>query len=228
MSEPAEDPDVVSRRIARESLDQDDPTGWFERLYSAASEGAAVVPWDRGAAHPLLAGWVAESEPSGAGKTALIVGAGTGWDAELIADQGYDTTAFDISPTAVEAAQRNHPDSTVRYVTADLLATPAEWHHAFDLVVEIYTVQALPIELQPDAIKQVGEQVAPGGTLLVIAAARADNHRTTPSKAHPGPSPEPPSTPSPPPTSTKSNSSTPPAPPTPPSTSGEPSTSATE
>jgi SAM-dependent methyltransferase len=175
MSEPAEDPDVVTRRIARESLDQDDPTGWFERLYSAASEGAAVVPWDRGAAHPLLLGWASESEPSGAGKTALIVGAGTGWDAELIADLGYDTTAFDISPTAVEAARQNHPDSKVRYVTADLLAPPAGWHRAFDLVVEIYTVQALPIELQPDAIKQVGEQVAPGGTLLVIAVARPDS-----------------------------------------------------
>jgi SAM-dependent methyltransferase len=175
MSEPVEDPDIASRRIARESLDQDDPTGWFERLYSAASEGAAVVPWDRGAAHTLLTEWVAESQPSGAGKTALIVGAGTGWDAELIADLGYDTTAFDISPTAIEAARRNHPDSEAQYVTADLLAPPAEWHHAFDLVVEIYTVQALPIELQPAAIKQVGEQVAQGGTLLVIAAARPDD-----------------------------------------------------
>ncbi len=175
MSEPAEDPDVVSRRIARESLDRDDPTGWFERLYSAASDGDAVVPWDRGTAHPLLAEWVEESQPSGAGKTALIVGAGTGWDAELITDLGYGTTAFDISPTAIEAARQSHPDSKAEYVTADLLSPPAAWHRAFDLVVEIYTVQALPIELQPAAIKQVGEQVAPGGTLLVIAAARPDD-----------------------------------------------------
>jgi len=170
-----EDPDVVSRRIARESLDRDDPTGWFEHLYSAASEGAAVVPWDRGTAHPLLIEWVDEAQPSGAGKTALVVGAGTGWDAERIADRGYDTTAFDISPTAIETARRNHPDSKAHYVTADLLAPPAEWHRAFDLVVEIYTVQALPIPVQPSAITQVSELVAPGGTLLVIAAARRDD-----------------------------------------------------
>ena len=175
MSEPEEDPDVASRRIARESLEQDDPTGWFERLYSAAQEGEAVVPWDRGTAHQLLTEWVEESHPDGTDKTALIVGAGTGWDAELIADLGFDTTAFDISPSAIDAARRNHPDSKAQYVVADLLAPPAEWHRAFDLVVEIYTVQALPIELQPAAIKQVGEQVAPGGTLLVIAAARADD-----------------------------------------------------
>lgn len=170
-----EDPDVVSRRIARESLAQDDPTGWFERLYSAAEEGAAVVPWDRGTPHPLLTEWAEESQPDGRGKTALVVGAGTGWDAELIAGLGFATTAFDIAPSAVEAARRNHPASKVRYVVADLLAPPAEWHRAFDLVVESYTVQALPIELQPAAIKQVGELLGPGGTLVVIAAARPDD-----------------------------------------------------
>ena len=67
---------------------------------------------------------VDESEPDGAGKTALVVGAGTGWDAELIADRGFDTTAFDISPTAIETAHRNHPDSKAHYIVADLLAPP--------------------------------------------------------------------------------------------------------
>ncbi|WP_371402227.1 class I SAM-dependent methyltransferase [Kribbella sp. NBC_00662] len=170
-----EDPDVVSRRIAHESLDRDDPTGWFEHLYAAAAEGSAVVPWDRGTAHQLLIDWINEAQPDGTDKTALVVGAGTGWDAELIADRGYDTTAFDISPSAIETAHRNHPDSKAHYIVADLLSPPADWHRAFDLVIEIYTVQALPISLQPAAIKQVTELVAPGGTLLVIAAARPDN-----------------------------------------------------
>jgi SAM-dependent methyltransferase len=113
-----------------------------------------------------------------------VVGAGTGWDAELVADQGYTTTAFDISPSAVETARRNHPDSKVEYEVADLLNPPADWQRAFDLVVEIYTVQALPISLQPEATKQVGEFVRAGGTLLVIAAARDDN---TPDDAIEGP-----------------------------------------
>ncbi|GAA1716061.1 hypothetical protein GCM10009745_75640 [Kribbella yunnanensis] len=33
----SEDPELETRRIAHESLDRDDPTGWFENLYSAAS-----------------------------------------------------------------------------------------------------------------------------------------------------------------------------------------------
>ncbi|MFI5732783.1 class I SAM-dependent methyltransferase [Kribbella sp. NPDC051587] len=170
----SEDPDVHTRRIARAGLDREDPTGWFEDLYSAASEGRAVVPWDRGTANPLLTEWFEASEPNGNGKTAVVIGAGTGWDAELVADRGYQTTAFDISPTAVDTAQRNHPDSQTQYVVADLLDQPADWHHAFDLVVEIYTVQALPISLQPTAVQKVGELVGPGGTLVVIASARRE------------------------------------------------------
>ena len=51
------DPDADARRLAAEALAEDKPTGWFERLYAAAEEGEAVVPWDRGAPHPLLAEW---------------------------------------------------------------------------------------------------------------------------------------------------------------------------
>ncbi|GAA1518836.1 class I SAM-dependent methyltransferase [Kribbella lupini] len=170
-----QDPDVASRHLAHKALEANDPTGWFEELYSAAADGRAVVPWDRGMAHPLLADWISTAQPDGTGKRALIVGAGTGWDAELIADLGYDTIAFDISPTAVEAAQQAHPGSKAHYQVADLLNPPADWHRAFDLVIEIFTVQALPIALQPTATRQVAEQVRAGGTLIVIAAAREDN-----------------------------------------------------
>ncbi|MEV6288165.1 class I SAM-dependent methyltransferase [Kribbella sp. NPDC051770] len=171
----APDPDAASRLLAHEALDADNPTGWFEELYSAAADGRAVIPWDRGMAHPLLADWISTAQPDGTGKRALIVGAGTGWDAELIADLGYDTIAFDVSPTAVAAAQQAHPDSKAHYQVADLLDPPADWHRAFDLVIEIFTVQALPIAIQPEATHQVGEQVRPGGTLVVIAFARPDD-----------------------------------------------------
>ena len=68
----ADDPEVVTRRIARAALDRSDATGWFEDLYAAAAEGTAVVPWDRGAANQLLQEWVDESQPDGAGRTALV------------------------------------------------------------------------------------------------------------------------------------------------------------
>ncbi|RIQ18404.1 class I SAM-dependent methyltransferase [Jiangella rhizosphaerae] len=167
-----EDPDEAARRLAAVSLAADDPTGWFERLYAAAADGAAVVPWDRGAPHPLLVEWAARREIGG---RVLVVGFGTGFDAEFLAAGGAATTAFDISPSAVAAARQRFPGSSVDYRTADLLAPPPQWRHAFDLVVESMTVQSMPPALHPPATASVAGFVAPGGTLLVIAAAASED-----------------------------------------------------
>lgn len=169
------DPDEEARRLASASLDVGDPTGWFDRLYGAAQHGDAVIPWDRGQAHPLLVEWATARELKGAGRSALVVGGGPGHDAEFISELGFDTVAFDVAESAVEAARRRFPGSSVRYRTADLLEPPAEWQRAFDLVIESYTVQSLPAEYRQRATTNVAELVASDGTLLVIAAVRADH-----------------------------------------------------
>jgi SAM-dependent methyltransferase len=150
----------------------DDPTGWFEPLYAAAEAGEAVVPWDRGGPSPLLVEWTAERELDGRGRRAMVVGCGLGDDAEHVAALGFETVAFDIAPTAIGGARRRFPDSSVEYVVADLLDPPAEWRSAFHFVVESITVQALPDPPRPAATANVSSLVAPGGTLLVLAAAR--------------------------------------------------------
>jgi SAM-dependent methyltransferase len=155
----------------------DDPTGWFERLYAAARRGEAVVPWDRGGPHRLLVEWTGARRPDGAGRRAVVVGSGLGDDAEHVAGLGFDTVAFDVAPTAVAEARRRFPGSRVRYIVADLLEPPPEWRAAFDLVVESLTAQSLPGHVRPLAIANVARFVAPGGTLLVIAAARAEDER---------------------------------------------------
>jgi methyltransferase family protein len=146
--------------------------GWFERLYAAAEEGRAVIPWAHRAPHWMLVQWAETRALTGTGRRALVVGSGLGDDAEFISGLGFDTVAFDIAATAVRTARRRFPDSAVDYVTADLLDPPARWRWAFDLVVESRTVQSLPIPLHPQAIARVGEMVARGGTLIVIAAAQ--------------------------------------------------------
>lgn len=163
-----DDPDAFARRLAADSISQADPTGWFDRLYAAADAGRTRVPWDRGAPHPLLVEWGESAGMRGPGR-ALVVGCGLGSDAEYVADLGFETTAFDVSPAAVEAARRRHPDSAVSYEVADLLDRPDAWDSAFDLVVESMTVQSLPVRVRPVATDAVALLPAPGGTLLVIA-----------------------------------------------------------
>ncbi len=157
-----------TRRLAAASLARGDATGWFEKLYAEAGNGLAQVPWDRPepTANLLSAGL-----PAGEGRRALVVGCGLGRDAEYLAGLGYATTAFDISETAIRTARERHPSSSVDYRTADLLAPPAEWRHAYDLVVESNNVQALPRDLRERATASVAGFVAAGGTLLVLAAA---------------------------------------------------------
>jgi SAM-dependent methyltransferase len=168
----SEDAEEIAGRMAAESIAAGDPTGWFERLYAAAEAGQTAVPWDRGAPSRYLTEWAAARGLHGAGQRAMVVGCGLGDDAEFIAGLGFQTVAFDISPTAIGAARRRFPGSAVRYQTADLLNLPAAWQHAFDLVVESLILQALPDPPRGDAIARLGDLVAPQGTLIAIARAR--------------------------------------------------------
>ena len=177
---PSNGPGSGTDRLVARALSAGDPTGWFEPLYAAAEQGTAVVPWDRGAPHWLLTGWAEEKVLNGGARRALVVGCGLGADAEYIAGRGFAVLAFDISASAIRAARRRFPGSAVDYQVADLLAPPAGWREAFDLVVESQTVQALPDPPRRDAIASIGRMVAPGGTLVVIALARADGEEAGP------------------------------------------------
>jgi SAM-dependent methyltransferase len=166
------DPEEHAGSLAADAAAEGNPTAWFERLYAEANRGEAIVPWDRDEPHQVVVDWFRGVR--GDGRRALVVGAGLGRDAEFVARLGFVTTAFDMSPSAIEAARRRHAGTSVRYVQADLLDPPAEWRHAFDLVLESLTVQSLPIAMHGRAIAAVPRFVAPGGTLLVVAAGRDD------------------------------------------------------
>ena len=60
----------------------------------------------------------------------------------------------------------------IDFCATDLFAPPPAWAQGFDLVNEIYTLQALPPELLPRTRAAVAGLVKPGGRLLAIARAR--------------------------------------------------------
>ena len=163
------------RELAAEFIRKGDPLGWFEALYQEAERGDGTVPWADQEPNPrLIEFWKAHPLET-AGKRALVVGSGFGDDAEQLAAWGFKTTGFDISKTAIEATKKRYPETRVEYVVADLFQPPAGWLRAFDFVLEIYTVQALPANLRPGAIEKIAQFVSPGGRLLVIARGRAED-----------------------------------------------------
>jgi SAM-dependent methyltransferase len=158
--------------LAAEFIRRGDPTGWFEALYKEGEEGKSVVPWADGQKNPHLSEfWRAHPQKTG-GKSALVIGCGLGDDAQQLAEWGYQTTAFDISETAIRTAKNRFPKTTVEYRVANLQQPPAEWTHSFDFVLEVYTLQALPPTVRSQATQNAAAFVRPGGNLLILARGR--------------------------------------------------------
>lgn len=162
-----------AREIAQEFLARGEACSWFEAFYKDAAGDASRIPWADREGHPMLADWLHSSRMRGTGKRALVVGCGLGEDAALLERAGFSVTGFDVSPTAIEWCPRVWPDAHIEFRTADLFEPPAEWSRAFDLVVEIYTLQAMPAEPRPRAVERIADFVAPGGELLVVTRGRA-------------------------------------------------------
>ncbi len=161
-----------ARELARSYIAKNDPKGWFEALYLEAGGNESVIPWADLTVNSHLAHWLETHSLQGQDRTALVIGCGLGDDAEELSKRGFRVTAFDISAEAIRWAQQRFTTSQVDYVTADLLAAPELWHRAFDLVVEIYTLQVLPPELRPSAVEATASFVSDEGSLLVVARGR--------------------------------------------------------
>lgn len=150
----------------------------FEELYAQAGEDLEAIPWASLTAHPALREWL-DGSPGGRGQTALVVGCGLGDDAEELDRRGYRVAAFDISPTAIARCRQRFPDSTVDYRVADLFALPRDWRSAFNLVVEIRTLQSLPVDQREDAARAIASVVGASGRLFVRCLARGNDERVT-------------------------------------------------
>jgi SAM-dependent methyltransferase len=161
--------------FAAEAIAQGEPTAWFERLYSAGRQGDVSMPWDFTDANTLIVEWAAQRQLRGDGRRAVVVGCGLGRDSEFLGRLGFATTGFDIAESAVEVVRSRYPDSPVHYQVADVLNPPDRWERSFDLVVESYTTQALPVTLRGQVTRAVQDLVAPGGTLLLIVVVQPDD-----------------------------------------------------
>ena len=161
-----------ARKLAKEYIDRGDPTGWFEALYSKAGGDASRIPWADLKVNPSLEEWIARERIRGDGRKALKVGCGLGDDAERLAELGFEVTAFDISPSAIEWCRKRFPGSKVDYQVGDLFRAPGEWNRKFDFVLESYTLQVLTGVSRKAAIASISKFVAPSGTLLLIARGR--------------------------------------------------------
>ena len=167
-----ETPRDATRRLAEEYAAQGAPDQWFEDFYARAGGDIKKVYWADLAPGPPLLAYLGQ-HPARAGARAVTVGCGLGDDAEALAAQRYDVTAFDISAAAIAMCRDRYPESRVDYVVADLFDCPPSWKQAFDLVYECNTIQILTGDNRVTAVQAIAELVRPGGVLLVSCRSRA-------------------------------------------------------
>ena len=175
MTESKDDAREHVREIAAQFAERGDPLGWFEALYKEWEGNPDVIPWADMEPNLFFRAWAEKTDLKGEGRKALVIGTGLGDDARYLHDLGFKVTAFDISPTAIEWARRLHAVTDIAFEVADLFEPYRDWLGAFDFVLEVYTIQPLPLEMRPRVIDSIAAFVAPGGTLVVVTRGREDD-----------------------------------------------------
>jgi hypothetical protein len=143
-----------------------EPLRWFEELYAGAGRDSEEIPWAKMEANPKMVEWIAD-RPEITGR-ALVVGCGLGDDAEWLSGAGFDVTAFDLSQSSIDWCRERFPQSLVNYHVGDLLEPDDEWLEAFDLVVEIHILQAIPDTVRDAAASNLPKLLNNDGHLLCI------------------------------------------------------------
>lgn len=125
------------------------------------------LPWDRGEPNPQLARWLGE-EALTPGRVA-VPGCGTGHEVVALARAGFDVTALDYAPGAVEATRQRLRQAglTATVTEVDVLA----WQPTapLDAVYEQTCLCALHPDHWVVYAAQLQRWLRPGGKLAVLA-----------------------------------------------------------
>ena len=147
------------------SENSNDPLSWFEELYRSSRRDRGLIPWDWMKPHPFLVEWIEENQHTG---RALVVGSGLGEDAAFLYEKGWKVTAFDVSESAVEWASQLHKGKEIDWSVGDLVQPEERWKGAFDLVLEVHILQAIPEEIRKSAYRNLSPLLDRHGLLMCI------------------------------------------------------------
>jgi methyl halide transferase len=124
------------------------------------------TPWDRGEVSPQLRAWL------GAGvlrsSRICIPGSGSGWEVAELARRGFDVTAIDYAPPAVERTRAllAREGLTARVEQANVLDWRAD--APFDAIYEQTCLCALYPDYWVPYAAQLHSWLTPGGTLWAL------------------------------------------------------------
>jgi SAM-dependent methyltransferase len=137
--------------------------------------GNSRPPWDKGfpSSHLKAALENGRFKPG----RAVVLGCGTGTNAILLAQKGFDVTAIDVAPTALNLAEQKAKTAgvKVRWLLADVLAPPADLK-PFDFIFDrgcYHGVRRGNARGYVEAVKRLSQP----GTQILILAGNANEER---------------------------------------------------
>ncbi len=163
------------KAVAAEYIEKGDFYGWFDAIYRETENDSEQIPWVDFEPNRFLVEWNKTANLQGYGRKALVVGCGLGDEAKFLDELNFDVTAFDVSEKAIEIAKSLDAETDINFVTADLFNPPSKWQKAFDFVLEVYTIQALPLSLRKKAIDAISNFVTENGELIVVQRFREND-----------------------------------------------------
>lgn len=135
-------------------------------------------PWDTGRPSPELMRVVAEAKIMPC--RAIELGCGTGINAIWLAQQGFDVTAIDISPTAIQIARDLASKVAVRFIVGDVLDPPANLGEPFPFFFDrgcYHAVRRVDVDRYLATLDRI---TAPDTVGLILAGNAREKHEPGP------------------------------------------------
>jgi len=135
----------------------------WERDYQRGGDG-----WDLGGPTPVFRRLLADGELS-PGKM-IVVCSGRGHDAREFAKHGFQVTAVDFSPSAVNEMEKlNDTDAPVEILQHDLFKLPSRFDGTFDYMLEYTCYCAIDPRRRAEFVDLAARLLKPGGLYISLA-----------------------------------------------------------
>ncbi|PSB33976.1 methyltransferase domain-containing protein [Chlorogloea sp. CCALA 695] len=137
---------------------------YWENRYIEGKTG-----WDLGQAAPPFVSLLNSPAAPKAGKIAVL-GSGSGYDALLFAQRGFEVIGFDFAPSAIASATELAQNSGIsaQFLQRNIFDLPAEFPHYFDYVLEHTCFCAIEPRLRPAYVNLVKSLLKPSGELIAL------------------------------------------------------------
>ena len=137
-------------------IDSTHPDFWTSRYV------AGKTPWDFGGVPEGLKSFLVRSSAPG---SVLIPGCGSGYEVQAFHQAGYDVTAMDFSPAAVDRAKSVLGVLAERIIVGDFF-THDFGEERFDFIYERTFLCSMPPGRWPDYVSRMADLLSRGGRLI--------------------------------------------------------------